>query len=72
MQTVIKVENLSKKYRLGVLGGGTLSADLNAWRAKKMGKPNPLLKFDEIVDFSDVERYIDTTVKGYSSGMNVQ
>ena len=47
-QTVIKVENISKKYRLGVLGGGTLSADLNAWWAKKLGKPNPLLKVDEI------------------------
>jgi homopolymeric O-antigen transport system ATP-binding protein len=29
-------------------------------------------KFDEIVDFSDVERYMDTPVKRYSSGMYVR
>ena len=29
-------------------------------------------KFDEIVDFSGVERFIDTPVKRYSSGMNVR
>ncbi|HTF04728.1 MAG TPA: ABC transporter ATP-binding protein, partial [Bacteroidia bacterium] len=29
-------------------------------------------KFDEIVDFSGVERYIDTPVKRYSSGMKVR
>jgi len=29
-------------------------------------------KFDEIVDFSGVERYIDTPVKRYSSGMHVR
>ena len=29
-------------------------------------------KFDEIVDFSDVERFIDTPVKRYSSGMRVR
>lgn len=29
-------------------------------------------KFDEIVDFSGVEKFIDTTVKHYSSGMQVR
>lgn len=29
-------------------------------------------KFDEIVDFSGVERFLDTPVKRYSSGMNVR
>lgn len=29
-------------------------------------------KFDEIVDFSGVETYIDTPVKRYSSGMRVR
>lgn len=29
-------------------------------------------KFDEIVDFSDVEKFIDTPIKHYSSGMNLR
>jgi len=29
-------------------------------------------KFDEIVDFSGVEKFLDTPVKHYSSGMNVR
>ena len=42
--TVISVENLSKKYRLGLIGGGTLRDDLNRWWAKRRGRPDPLLK----------------------------
>ena len=37
-----------------------------------MTKAEIKLKFDEIVDFSGVERYIDTPVKRYSSGMYVR
>ena len=37
-----------------------------------MRKKEILNKFDEIVDFSGVERYIDTPVKRYSSGMYVR
>ncbi|MBA2611412.1 MAG: ABC transporter ATP-binding protein [Bacteroidetes bacterium] len=37
-----------------------------------MTKPEITKKFDEIVDFSGVERYIDTPVKRYSSGMMVR
>ena len=43
MKTVIKVENISKEYRLGELGSGTISRDLNAWWAKIKGKENPNL-----------------------------
>ncbi|MBS1736927.1 MAG: hypothetical protein JSS98_10050 [Bacteroidetes bacterium] len=31
MSTVIKVENLSKQYRLGNVGLGTIGADFNRW-----------------------------------------
>lgn len=44
---VISVENLSKSYRLGQIGTGTFSHDLNAWSAKLRGKPNPLLKIGQ-------------------------
>ena len=37
-----------------------------------MTKPEITRKLDEIVDFSGVERYIDTPTKRYSSGMNVR
>jgi lipopolysaccharide transport system ATP-binding protein len=47
MSTVISVENLSKTYRLGQIGTGTLSHDLNVWWAKVRGKPNPLLKIGQ-------------------------
>ena len=29
-------------------------------------------KLDEIVDFSGVDRFVDTPIKRYSSGMNVR
>lgn len=47
MAVVIKVEHLSKYYRLGVIGGGTLREDLNRWWALRRGKPDPLLKIGE-------------------------
>lgn len=44
---VISVEHLSKAYRLGQIGTGTLSHDLNVWWAKVRGKPNPMLRIGE-------------------------
>ncbi len=43
-KTVIKVENLSKQYRLGQVGTGTLSHDLNRWWARVRGKEDPFKK----------------------------
>jgi len=172
-KSVIRVENLSKEYRFGVIGHGTLYKDVQSWWARFRGKEDPnskitvhrgpartgerfwalkdisfdveegqvlgiigrngagkstLLKilsrvttptlghvkirgrissllevgtgfhpeltgrenvyldgmihgmtkaeindkFDEIVDFSGIEKFIDTPVKRYSSGMNVR
>jgi len=39
--TVISVENLTKRYELGVIGTGTLSRDLNRWWARLRGQPDP-------------------------------
>jgi lipopolysaccharide transport system ATP-binding protein len=47
MTTVISVENLSKTYRLGQIGTGTFSRDLELWWAKLRGKPNPMLRIGE-------------------------
>ncbi len=44
---VIKVENLSKQYRLGEVGTGTLSHDINRWWHTVRGKEDPYLKIGE-------------------------
>ncbi|MBA3073153.1 MAG: ATP-binding cassette domain-containing protein [Anaerolineae bacterium] len=44
---VISVENLSKKYDLGVIGTGTFSKDLNRWWANLRHKPDPYAKIGE-------------------------
>lgn len=46
----LEVENLSKQYRLGQVGTGTLSHDLNRWWHKIRGKEDPYLKIGEIND----------------------
>jgi lipopolysaccharide transport system ATP-binding protein len=46
-QTVIEIEGLSKQYRLGQVGTGTLSHDLNRWWYKVRGKEDPFLKIGE-------------------------
>lgn len=43
-ETVIKIENLKKKYRLGVIGSGTLSHDIQSWWARRRGKEDPNAK----------------------------
>lgn len=48
----IRVEDLSKQYRLGVVGTGTLSHDLNRWWYKVRGKEDPYLKIGEENDRS--------------------
>lgn len=39
--TVIKVENISKFYQLGLINHGTLAKDLQGWWAKIRGKDDP-------------------------------
>ncbi len=42
--TVIRVEHLSKQYRLGMIGGATLREEISRWWALKRGKEDPLAK----------------------------
>src|SRR5687768_2657837 len=46
----IKVENLGKLYRLGEVGTGTISHDLNRWWARMRGKEDPFAKIGETND----------------------
>ncbi|MGY5352965.1 ABC transporter ATP-binding protein [Wenyingzhuangia sp. IMCC45533] len=48
--TILKVENISKQYRLGTLGTGTISHDLNRWWHTVRGKEDPYLKIGESND----------------------
>jgi len=48
--TILKIENLSKQYRLGTVGTGTISHDLNRWWYKVRGKEDPFLKIGEVND----------------------
>ena len=36
-EVVLRIRHLSKEYRLGVIGRGTLQRDLQSWWAKKRG-----------------------------------
>ena len=41
MPPVIRVENLSKKYRLGVINRQMLVDQIESWVARKLGRPDP-------------------------------
>ena len=49
---ILKAENISKQYRLGQVGTGTLSHDLNRWWHQVRGKENPYLKIGDTNDRS--------------------
>lgn len=49
-EVILKIENLSKQYRLGTVGTGTLSHDLNRWWASVRGKEDPYLKVGDVND----------------------
>lgn len=48
----IKFENVSKQYRLGLVGTGTISHDINRWWHTVRGKEDPYLKIGEVNDRS--------------------
>ena len=53
VSTAIKIENVSKQYRLGVINTGTLSHDLNRWWTVNIRhKEDPYLKVGETNDRS--------------------
>lgn len=47
MSVVIKAENISKQYRLGMVGTGTIRDDLKRWYYNVRGKENPFLKIGD-------------------------
>ena len=47
MSTVIEVDDVWKKYRLGIIGTGTLRHDFERWWQRVRGKPDPYAKLDQ-------------------------
>ncbi len=52
MGVILKAEKISKQYRLGAVGTGTLGHDLNRWWANVRGKEDPYLKVGAVNDRS--------------------
>lgn len=50
MGIILQAENISKQYRLGTVGTGTLSHDLNRWWHTVRGKEDPYLKVGGVND----------------------
>ena len=50
----VKAENISKQYRLGEVGTGTISHDLNRFWSKVRGKEDPYLKIGDTNDRSSI------------------
>jgi lipopolysaccharide transport system ATP-binding protein len=52
MSVAIKVEHVSKQYRLGLVGSGTMRDDMERWWYRMRGKEDPTLKLGETNDRS--------------------
>jgi homopolymeric O-antigen transport system ATP-binding protein len=52
MSIILKIENISKQYRLGLVGTGSLGHDLNRFLHRVRGKEDPYLKVGAVSDRS--------------------
>ena len=57
MKNIICVENVSKEYRLGAIGGATLQEDLQNWWARVRGRENPNTKIGSVARHTN-ERFL--------------
>jgi len=72
MNTAIKVENLSKIYRLGEIGTGTISRDMERWiKMKVLKQEDPFLKIGETNDRAKKSKSdIVYSLQGINFGIN--
>lgn len=52
MSVILKAENISKQYRLGTIGTGTIQHDLNRWWHRIRGQEDPYLQVGAVNDRS--------------------
>ena len=57
MEDIIRIEHVSKEYRLGAIGGGTLRGDLQSFMARVRGKEDPNTKIGQEV-YTGNERFL--------------
>ena len=57
-ELAVKIEHVSKQYRLGAIGGGTLRGDLQTWWARVRGKEDPNSKIGAQTDVRIGERFL--------------
>lgn len=57
-ELAIRIEHVSKEYRLGAIGGGTLRGDLQTWWARKRGKEDPNARIGARTDIKVGERFL--------------
>lgn len=57
-EIAIKIEHVSKEYRLGAIGGGTLQGDLQSWWARIRGKEDPNSKIGSDPTLKMGERFL--------------
>lgn len=69
-ETVLKLENISKQYHLGVIGTGTLSHDLNRWWHKLRGKKDPYIKIGSKNDLSNDDDEFVWAIKDINMEIN--
>src|SRR5207247_1724600 len=74
MSTVIEVDDVWKKYRLGIIGTGTLRHDFERWWHRVRGKPDPYSKVDERSEIrnrkSELATKVDHRISSVSASLS--
>src|SRR5437867_7750859 len=70
MSTVIEVDDVWKKYRLGIIGTGTLRHDFERWWHRVRGKPDPYSKVDHRSEIRNRKSELATNVDHRISGVS--
>src|SRR5881398_2958939 len=70
MSTVIEVDDIWKKYRLGIISTGTLRHDFERWWHRVRGKPDPYSKVDQRLEIRNRKSELATNVDHRLSGVS--
>jgi lipopolysaccharide transport system ATP-binding protein len=57
-ELAVKIEHVTKEYRLGAIGGGTLRGDLQSWMSRIRGKEDPNSKIGMDMNARIGERFL--------------